>query len=474
MREALKRLTSESVVYGLGQVGGRAVQVLLVPVLTRAMLPGAYGIWELVSAYLQTGALLLVFGMDAALARFFYREPDRRARITMVSTSFAFRLATALAAAGVLALAARPLARELLGSDVYRKYFLIGAVTLPATLIVMFTQDVLRVTFQPWKFAALSVTQTLLVLVVSLALVLGRKLGVAGPLYGRLAGDGSCALLGIVLIRHSLRPRVSRDTLARMLRFGLPLVPVALAYGVITAMDRFALQRTRGLEEVATYAVAMKWFSVVSMGVSAFQLAYGPFAFARAETPEAPRLFARVLSLFMAVASLGAMAVGLFAPEVVAIVVPSAYRGAAGPAAWLAFAAVAQGAYTIASVGIGLSLRTSLLAWPAGAAALASLAGNLVLTPRLGPPGAAIATTLGYVTSAVLTHQVAQRVHPFPYRSARAAAVWIGMLAATIAAQRIAPAGAVGIGLKLVVMAIAAAVLWRLEAPRRATPAPAV
>ena len=69
MREAMKRLTGESLVYGLGQVGGRAVQLLLVPVLTRALSQGAFGVTELVVAYMQTAALVLVFGMDAALDR---------------------------------------------------------------------------------------------------------------------------------------------------------------------------------------------------------------------------------------------------------------------------------------------------------------------------------------------------------------------------------------------------------------------
>ena len=84
VREALKRLTAESVVYGLGQAGGRAVQLLLVPVLTRALAPGAYGVSELVVSYAQTAVLVLVLGMDGALARFFYQEPDREARIRMV------------------------------------------------------------------------------------------------------------------------------------------------------------------------------------------------------------------------------------------------------------------------------------------------------------------------------------------------------------------------------------------------------
>src|SRR5258705_111207 len=60
MREHLKRLTGESAIYGVGQVSGRAVQLILVPVLTRALTPGAYGISELVFAYLQTAVLALV------------------------------------------------------------------------------------------------------------------------------------------------------------------------------------------------------------------------------------------------------------------------------------------------------------------------------------------------------------------------------------------------------------------------------
>ena len=54
MRAALKQLSSESLVYGLGQVSGRAVQLLLVPVLTRVLLQQEYGVSDLVFAYLQT------------------------------------------------------------------------------------------------------------------------------------------------------------------------------------------------------------------------------------------------------------------------------------------------------------------------------------------------------------------------------------------------------------------------------------
>src|SRR5262249_51341490 len=129
-------------------------------------------------------------------------------------------------------------------------------------------------------------------------------LSTAGVLYGRLAGDAVSALVGLVLIRHSLGLRVERGVLRRMLAYGAPTIPAAFAFALISGLDRFVLQRTRSIQEVATYSVALRFLSVMTFAASAFQLAYGPFVYARARDPEAPRLFARVLLGYVAVASL--------------------------------------------------------------------------------------------------------------------------------------------------------------------------
>src|SRR4029450_11827322 len=133
-------------------------------------------------------------------------------------------------------------------------------------------------------------------------------------------------------------------------------------------------------------------FPVLIMAVSAFSLAFFPFAHARAGAPDAPRLYARVLALYVAVASFAALAAGLFAPEALAVLVPPEYHAAAAPAALLVFAAVAYGAYYVACLGIQLALRTTLLAGTAVAAAGVSVVANAVLVPRWGITGAAAAT----------------------------------------------------------------------------------
>lgn len=448
MREALKRLLSESAVYGLGQALGRIAQLVLVPVLTRALAPDAYGLSDLLLAYSQTAVLVLVFGMDGALARHFYAEPDRAARARMASTSFAFRLAVGVAAALLLTLVAGPASQALLGGAVYRKYLLVSAWTLPFTLLWLWANEVLRVTFQPWKFVALNLLQTVLAAGLAVWFVVGLEVGVIGVLYGKWAADAACAGFGLLLARRYLTPAVRLDVLRRLLAYGAPLVPGALAFGWIASLDRFWLQDTRSLAEVAVYAVAMKFYAVMSMTVAAVQLAYGPFAFARAAEPGAPRLFAFVFDGYVAAASFGALLAAAFAPELLALVVPASYAPAALPALALCFAAVALGAYTVASVGIGLALRTPLLNLAAAGGAVAAWAGQWALTPRLGPVGAAAATLGGYLVAAALTYAIAQRVRRLPYRPGRLALLFGSALALALLLQRFVPATPAGAAAK--------------------------
>ena len=463
LRDSLKRLSRESMVYGLGQVSGRAVSLLLVPILTRVLLKQQFGVSELVTGYSASVLLVLVFGMDAALARFFYQQRDRAARVRMTSTSFAFRLTTGVTVSLVLAALAGPLASLLTGGQVYAKYLRIGALTLPFTLVVLWCNDLLRVTFQPWKYVALNVTQTVLVGGLTLALVLGRGLGVAGVLYGKWAGDAVAALLGIVLCRHHLRARFDGAILRTMLRFGLPLVPLAFAYGIISSVDRWSLQHYASLDEVGVYAVALKFFAVVTLGVSAFQLAFMPLAYSRAQDPDAPRLYARVLGLYVAVATAGALAVGLLAPLGIRLLATRDYAPAARPALWLSFAAVTQGAYYVAGLGVNLALRNALLGWSAAGAAAVAAVANLLLVPRLGAEGAAMATFLGYASSAVLTYLISQRVRPLPYRGARLAALFAAGVTLGVLAVRLAPGGGAAVAARIGAIAAFALLAWKSD-----------
>jgi O-antigen/teichoic acid export membrane protein len=466
VRDALRQLRSDAIIYGTGQALGRGVQFLLVPILTRLLTPDVYGVSDLVLAYSQFAVLALVFGTDSALIRFFYQEPDRDARRRMISASLSFRVALGLAASLLFTLLSGAIAHQFLGSGVYWKYVAIGAWTLPCSLLVLFGNDVLRVTFQPVKFVALNITQAVVTFAVSLWLVKFRGLGVAGILYGKLAGDACAAVLALALIRLNFTRRPNFSALGRMLRFGAPLVPAALAYGVISASDRYWLQHSRSLAEVGVYAVAVKFFSLLMLGVQAFSLAFFPLAHSRARDETAPQFYSLVMARYVTLASLLALAAGLFAPEAIAVLVPPAYREAARPALLLGFAAVAYGAYYVSCLGVQFKEQTHLLIWTGIIGAAMSWVANMILTPRLGPFGAALSTLAGNVALAASTYLVSQRVHPLPYRGARLSALFTLAVALGLAGQRWIGLGPMGAAMKLGILllfliACAALGVWR-------------
>lgn len=424
VREIIARLTSQSFVYGLGQAGGRLIQLILVPLLTRVFRPAEYGVIELVMLIFAIVSLLAVSGMDASLARFFYELPDRTSKRVMATTSAMHRVLTGILLGGILIFAAPQISALVLGSPDYAKYVRIIGLTLPFSGLYLFANEALRVTFQPWKYIVLNAFEMTTVGVLTIYFVLVRDFSVSGVLYARLIADVLATGAALVLLRHTLTVRGSMVHLKAMIRYGFPLVPVALTYSVLTYADRQVLLHMGSLADVGVYSVAVKLAAPVMLTVTAFNLAWGPMAFANAADPHAGRLYSWVLSLYAAAGSVLALGVALFAPEILSVFVPEAYRGAATAGGLLAFGAVAHGAYYIAALGTNLEKKNEWLVVTTGAAAVVTLALAVTLVRPYGGAGVAAATLIGFAFSTGSLYVVSQRLRRFPFRGIRSLAIF--------------------------------------------------
>jgi len=468
----LRKLTDQSLVYGVGQAAARALQMVLVPIFTRQFTPAEYGVVDVIPLVTWFATFLVVMGTDAAIARLFYEPVDAAERRTLVSTLAAWRFGVAVLVALVLSVFAPVVSRTILQSPDYAKYIRISAWSLPCAVFVVFETDVLRLTFQPWKFFLLNVLQTVGVASLSILFVVGLHREVAGVLYGRLLGDAIAAVVGLVLIRHLIVPRFDRAVLAGALRFGLPLLPAGIAFWGISYADRWFLLRFTDLAGVGVYAVALKLGTLMMFGTSAFQLAWGPFAYAHEHDPDAKSLFARVLTLYTAVASGLALLLGLFAPELLAWLVPRSYEGAAVPGALLVFGVVAFGGYTVAGLGTNLARRTINQSIAALAASLVTVALAWALVVPLRLVGVALATLLGFTSSTVILYVLSQRAYPIPYRGLRALFLFVLAVslwaASTYAAHVLEPLP--GVLVRLAALAVYAALAALLSRKRPAGP----
>ena len=139
-------------------------------------------------------------------------------------------------------------------------------------------------------------------------------------------------------------PVPSRPLLREMNRFGVPLVPAALALIVVNFSDRFFLVHLAGLEEVGLYEIGVRIASAMVLLLTAFRMAWPAFAYSIEDDGEAKRIYAFVLTYLVVVASWLALGLGLLAPWLVRLLTqPDFYEGERVVAP-LAFGAVAYAA----------------------------------------------------------------------------------------------------------------------------------
>jgi O-antigen/teichoic acid export membrane protein len=470
----LRRLGGQTLVYGLGGVALQLVGIVTLPIFARVFSPADYGILELGMTVAAILMIVVDFGMASASQRsyFDYGDADEQPRRRVLSTALLFQLLLGSAVAAALIVAAAPISRALFdGREKVAILVLIG-LSLPVLAAAQFGREVLRLEFRPWAYLVASVVGAAVGAAVSILAVVSWDAGVEGPFIGGLAGPLAGAVIGIALVHRRVRARPSRRELDVMLRYGVPLIPTALALWALSLIDRLMLSRLANLDEVGQYAIANRLATPVLLAVTALALALSPFVLSiHQEDPQREReVRARVLTDFTAGLCAIALVTALWAREVQELVAP-AFDEAFRSAGIVAFGQAAFGVSTVLVAAIAIARKTNWLMLYAGLAAVLNIALNFALIPPFGQVGAAVATLIAYVGLCALYYRRGQVVHHTPYR--------IGVVVAMFALGLVLmPLGAIAysgwllaLAVKIAAVGVYVSALLVLRRPRPAAPA---
>ena len=200
-----------------------------------------------------------------------------------------------------------------------------------------------------------------------------------------------------------------------MQKFGLPLVPSALALWAINFIDRIFVGAYKGQGEVGVYSAAIKIASVITFVMFAFRTAWPAFAYSIEDDRDARHTYAYVLTYLLIVASWIALALGALAPWLVHLIDPRYHRAEKG-IALLAFAGAIYAGYTVLAIGSGRARRTQFNWVVSGSGAALNIGLNFWLVPLYGMVGASIATAAAYLGLFLGMAWYAHHVYPVNYQ----------------------------------------------------------
>jgi O-antigen/teichoic acid export membrane protein len=412
----VKRLAKHSVVYGLGGIVSRLLAVFLLPLYTHYLGPEGFGKIETIVALTTVLVIVLQLGIGSAFFRFYFDTKDPRQRVLVVRTAFWFTMGMATLGLVVGWVLATPIAHALaLGDD--PRLVRAGFVGLWAQLNYQQLTALFRVEERSTQFAIASVANVLLTIGVTVLLVVGLHKGPTGAVVGNFVGTLAVYLVLLAYRRYQLGFQFDRTLLRQMNRFGLPLVPSALALWAINLIDRLFIAHYKGQAEVGVYSVAVRISSAVAFLLVAFRLAWPAFAYSIDDDREAKRTYSYVLTYLLFICSWLSLALGVLSPWLVRLLARGpGFERAHEAVALLAFGATAYAGYTVLAIGIGRARQTQYNWIVSGLAAAINIGLNVALIPPYGMIGAAVSTLVAYVALFVVMWLNARRVYPVAYQ----------------------------------------------------------
>jgi O-antigen/teichoic acid export membrane protein len=449
-------LARHTVAYGLSGLVIPLVGLVTLPVYARVLSPSEFGLYELGMVLTSIALVLADGGLSQAAQRHFYeyRPEQARERRDVLFTALVGTLAAGLLVGAVLVLLRGVLVADwALEAPGEEDVIAIVAVTTPAMILAVYLREVMRLRFLTTHYLASSTLTATLTGGLGVFAVVALDLDVEGIFLAMLAANVVGALYGAVAVRGEVAGRFSRDELRALLAFGLPLVPAAASHWALLLADRVILRRLEDLDAVGQYAIAGRISGVLVIGMTGFVLALGPYLLSVfADRPDQERFVrGRTLTYLTFVLGLGALALTLFAEELVTILAPD-YDDAVAAVGPLAFGAIGYGAASILITGIALARRTLYVAFLATLAAAVNIALNFALIPPLELFGAGLASAGGYGALALLYYWAAQRVYPTPFEPRRVLTILALAVVASFAAA-LPLDGLVAVGVKLAALA---------------------
>jgi O-antigen/teichoic acid export membrane protein len=415
LSDELKRLGKQSAIYGLGGVVSRLIAVFLIPVYTVYLGRVGFGKIETIVALTTVLVIVLRLGITSAFFRFYFDSEDEAHRTLVVRTAFWFTMVMATVGLAVGCIAADPLARWLHLDDPW--LVRAGFVGLWAQMNYAQLTALFRVEERPVQFAVASVANVLITIGSTIALVIGAHKGAIGAVIGNFLGTLTVYLALLGYRRYQLGFQFDRSLLRAMNRFGLPLVPSALALWAINLIDRFFITGYKGQAENGVYSLAVRISSVLIFAMTAFQLAWPAFAYSIKDDREARRTYSYVLTYLLFVSCWLSLALGVLAPWIVDLFDPKHhFTRSAEAVPLLCFATAAYSGYSVLAIGIGRMRQTQFNWVVSGFAALVNIVLNVILIPPYGMIGAAIATLAAYVALFVGMWLRSRRIYAVPYQ----------------------------------------------------------
>jgi O-antigen/teichoic acid export membrane protein len=422
----IKKLASQTAVYGLSSIIGRFLNYLLTPLYTYSFVPQEFGVVVELYTYTSFLAVILTYGMETAFFRFSESQKDSNsvfstATISILITTFTFLL---------LGIFLHQNIANFLGYSQNTNYIIwfILIIAIDALTAIPFAK--LRQQNKALKFALIRLVN------IGVNIFLNIFFIVWAPKYFAEYWFYSPTIgVGYIFIANLLASFVTLIMLLpefkflkngfsillwkQMIKYAFPLLIAGLAGMINETMDRVLLKfllpaNSNIMEQIGIYGACYKISIIMTIFIQTYRYAAEPYFFNEHKKSDAKNTYAQTMKYFFIVCMF-IFLLTTFYLDIVKLFIGEAYREGLNVVPILLLANLALGVFFNLSVWYKLSGQTKFGAYLTILGAVITIVANFILIPILGYTGAAWATLICYFVMTVTSYFIGQKFYIIPY-----------------------------------------------------------
>lgn len=425
---SVKKLASQTAVYGLSTIAGRFFNFFLVPLYTRIFSQQDYGISIEFYAYITFISVLLSHGMETAFFRFAENSNLKK----IFSTAF-LSVAAAVAFFGLLMVLFGRQISAFLGYGLHPQFLWYSAAILCFDALCAIPFSLLRYKNKAVLFAVIKNLNIGINIFLNIYLLIivpyFFNKGIILPLYNPNIGilaifisnfAASCITFILLLPQlNILDINFNQTEWKKLFNYAWPMIIVGFAGMINETLDRIIIKfyytdTTTANKIIGIYGASYKLSVVITIFIQAFKFAAEPFFFSHAKQSSQREIYARVMNYFIIVCFTIFLVVCLYI-DIFKYYLGSNFHQGLHLVPLLMLANICLGIYYNLSVWYKLSDKTNYGAIISVIGACITVAANIILIPKYSYTGCAMATFICYFLMMIISYYWGMRNYPIPY-----------------------------------------------------------
>lgn len=448
MKNPIKALAGQTVIYGLGTIVPRLLNYLLTPFYVRVFVSGEYGQISELYAWIALLLAILTFGMETTFFRFSQKEDSGKV-FNNAETIVLLITAIFLILYGFFYKSFA----ELIHYEFNTHYVLLLGIIVAIDAAAAIPFAMLRKENKAGRFSlikTLNVLTNIFFNILFLVIIPEKSMMIAERIFGEqtslliwvFISNILASLLNLILLSPQLsRLRISLDKelIVPMLKYSFPILLISLVGMVNEVADKIlikylvtipdettlAMMNITGeeyaMQQLGIYSANFKLGVLMTIFIQMFRFASEPFFFGHAKDRNAPTLYAKVMTYFVIFCLLIFLGV-MFYMDILQHFVGrngSDYREGLRIVPIILIANMFYGIVFNLSIWFKLSDKTYYGTIIAVIGSIVTLLCFFILIPRIGYMGAAIAHLACYTVMMSVSYFWGQRIMPIPYQIGR-------------------------------------------------------